>query len=169
MRKTLSITLVMVCLVLFLSSITEAEKLSVPACNFIAEGHQAGQLQLNNDWGDHFWRQAGATEDYFYAPVNLPHGAIVKGIRLHFVDNSVYNISCTLSRVNKYNGVKSVIYSLWTSEYSSVVSHMTDLSPLNPAYASINNSVCTYWIGVQFLGGSGGTNRKVYGVTIYYE
>ena len=104
MRKRSLMILGMVCLFLFLSSVARAETLSVPASSFIAQGHQAGQLQLNNDWGDHMWRQAGATEDWFYAPVNLPHGAIVKGLRLHFVDNSVYSISCTLGRVNKLYG-----------------------------------------------------------------
>jgi hypothetical protein len=169
MRKKIYWILGIVCLFLFGSSVIRAEKLSVPACDFIAEGHQAGQLQLNNEWGDHFWRQANASEEWYYAPVNLPHGAIVTGIRLHFVDNSDYNILCFLGRVNKYNGVRTAIYSLWTSGRSSVVRHETDLSPLNPPYALINNTVCTYWIGIQFWGGFGGTNRKIYGVTIYYE
>ena len=169
MRKRLLMIFCMVCLFLFISSVVRAEKLSVPACGFIAEGHQAEQLQMHPRWGDYIYRK-DTTEEYFYTPVYLPHGSIVKWIRFHVIDNdSTYDMLCFLRRVNKYTGTHNGIYGLETSGASSSVRQFTDASPLNPAHALVNNDVCTYWVEILFDGGPSGTDRSVYSITIYYE
>ena len=168
MRKRLLMILGMVCLFLFISSVVRAEKLSVPVCGFIAQGHQAEQLQMSPS-ADYIYRK-NTTEDVFFTPVYLPHGSIIKWIRFHVIDNdSTNDMVCILVRGNKYNGDTSVIYEVWTSGDSSSVRQFTDASPSLPAHTLVNNGVCTYLVGIWFNGGPSGTDRKAYGVTIYYE
>ena len=169
MRKGSLMILGMVCLILFLSSVARADKLSVPGCSFIAQGHQAEQLQINSGIGDLIYRQDNIENNY-WAPVYLPHGSIIKWIRFHVVDNdSNYDMQCALFRGNKYTGTFNSIYSIWTSGDTPSLRQFTDASPSNPACTLVNNDVCTYWIGIVFGGGPSGMDRVVYGITIYYE
>ena len=167
MRKRLLMILGMVCLFLFMSSVARAEKLSVPACGFIAQGHQAEQLQMPLSMGNYIYRK-DTTEAIFYTPVYLPQGSIIKWIRVHVIDNdSTYDIQGALFRGNKYTGAGNMIYFVQTSGASSSVRHFTDTSPSPPAQTLVNNDVCTYWVGIAFGAGPSGLDRRVYGVTIY--
>ena len=169
MRKRLLMIFCMVCLFLFISSVVRAEKLSVPACGFIAAGHQAEQLQIHASYGA-FISRKDTSEWIFFTPVYLPHGKIIKWMRFHVIDNDpTSEIQCVLNRVNKYTGNANLFYDVSTYGASSSVRQFTDASPSNPAHALINNDVCTYWIMIAFMGGLTGTDKSVYGVTIYYE
>ncbi|KPJ64676.1 hypothetical protein AMJ44_12305 [candidate division WOR-1 bacterium DG_54_3] len=168
MRKRLLMILGMVCLFLFLSSVVRAEKLSVPVCGFIAQGHEAEQLEIDPGYGSYIYRTG--TENFFLTPVYLPHGSIIKWMKLHFIDNDPsYGLNVLLLRVNKYTGDPHIIYEVWTSGDSSSIRQLTDAAPGNPAYALVNNDVCAYYVGIVFAGGSAGTDRMVYGITINYE
>lgn len=169
MRKRLLMIFCIVCLFLFISSVVVAEKLSVPVCGFIAEGHQAKQLQMNPGWGNYIYRK-DLSENWFYTPVYLPHRSILKWIRLHVIDDDPNEeMACILFRANKYTGTSNSIYVLWTSGASSSVRHFTDKSPMFPAWALVKNDVFTYYVGIYFSSGPSGLDRIVYGVTIYYE
>ena len=167
MRKRLFMILGMVCLFLFISSVVRAEKLSVPPCGFIAQGHSGGQLHLSGD-GSYIYRK-DTIESYFYTPVYLPHGKIIKWVRFHVSDNDPSSeMRCILLRGNKYNGTANVIYDVYTSGSSSSVRQFTDASAFNPAHTLVNNDVCTYSVAISFSGSSG-SDKRVHGITIYYE
>jgi hypothetical protein len=106
------------------------------------------------------------------------HARILKRFSLHshridrqrFIDNDPsYGLNVLLLRVNKYTGDPHIIYEVWTSGDSSSIRQLTDAAPGNPAYALVNNDVCAYYVGIVFAGGSAGTDRMVYGITINYE
>jgi len=130
----------------------------------------AEQLIGRSGWGDYVYRSDTSTTNYFYAQLNVPHGAIIKYVRLHYMDDDASNnIAIALVRTNKYTGSSSSLYVIWTSGASSAIQYLDDnsVSPA-PSYALTNTDACNYHIYLQ-LDGKGQNVQRFYGVTVVYE
>ena len=104
-----------------------------------------------------------------YAPVELPHGAIIKNVRIFYRDNhATGNLVVSLYRRNLYNSDFHELFHLETSGTSMTDQVQVD-SSVNPApaYRKVYNNACQYYLQAFFSGYS--TSLKLYGVTIEFE
>lgn len=172
MRKTLFLFVGAICILLLSSLVAEAQikYITVGPCEFVSELHMEKQIRIWN-WGVNMFQETTATHPWYYARVDLPDGAIVKWMKVHFVDNaSGPYMRVYLRRANKYNGISDVIYGVsCASSVSTSIQTFTDASPNNAAWTLVNLNVFSYYIMMDFHSGNGGDQIRLYGITIGYE
>jgi hypothetical protein len=170
-KKTLSFSLGAICILLFFSSVATAQDkyVTVGPCEFVSELHMEKQIRVWN-WGVNMFQETTATHPWYYARVDLPDGAIIKWMKVHYVDNaSGPYMKVYLRRANKYNGISDVIYGVSASAVNPAILTSTDLTPGNPAWTLVNLNVFNYYIMMKFEDGNGGGDVRLYGVTIGYQ
>jgi hypothetical protein len=167
-RKGIFVVSGMICLIFFSSVMVKGDVYSVSPCEFVPESQAEKQLQIWN-WGAYMYRQSTSTEQWYYAPLHLPDGVIIKWLRIHFYDNYEYQyLSVALRRVNKYTKVSEVIYDVSSLGASTeTVRYETDYSPTIPALTKVNNGACTYFLMLRMTSYDPGL--QLVGVTIGYQ
>jgi hypothetical protein len=143
-------------------------RVTVAPAEFLPVNGAAEQLAGQPDWGGYVYRTDTSTTDEYCAQVDLPHGAKIKYVRLHFWDNeSSANIECSLLRTNKYTGASDIVYQVETVGASASVQFATDYSPSPaPSYSLINVDACSYFILIHI--GAPGPGLRIYGVTVEF-
>jgi hypothetical protein len=112
--------------------------------------------------------EAGATGygfgNPFFAPVELPHGAVVTQLRVYAIDERPTDISVTLGRTELANGGTAAMATVGTSGSSSSVQ-----SPFwsNIVWSTILNDTHVYWLKAN-LDSFGNARHKIIGVRITY-
>jgi hypothetical protein len=161
MRK---IGIVFICLLgwVLLSGPAFADFIHIPAASFTGD---SSQLRVNNG----YYLYAQDSIGSLHAPVELPHGAIIKSMRIFFLDNhATGDLEVHLYRRNLYNGDYLELFYLESSGASNTDRFEVD-STIYPApsYRRVYNNACQYYIKAYF--GGYGTTLRLYGVTIEYE
>lgn len=170
MKKLLFLFLGAICFLLLSSSVAEAQTkyVTVGPCEFVSELHYEKQIRVWN-WGAYMYQEPTGTHPWVYARVDLPDGAVIKWMKVHFYDNAAGPfMRVYLRRANKYNGISNVIYGVIASALSPSILTETDSAPTNPAHTLVNLNVFNYYIMLQF-DGHGGSDLRLYGVTIGYQ
>jgi hypothetical protein len=109
-----------------------------------------------------------ATNGYLYAPVNLPNGAIIKNMRLLYIDNSAsYNVTAILYRTNLFTGINTSLFSVVTSGASTSRQYLVDSTTTYASDRKVYTNVLQYNIQLYFSGGD--SLIRVIGITIEYE
>jgi hypothetical protein len=146
------------------------DRVTVAPAEFHAVNGAADQLAGRPGWADYVYRTPTSTASEFMAQVDLPHGVIIKYVRMHYLDNDLVNdLAIALVRTNKYNGAVANPYVILSSGASASIRYSDDnLASPAPSYALTNTDVCTYTIYLDIRGTDSSTMR-FYGVTIVYE
>lgn len=173
-KKTLFLFLGVVCILLLSSSIAEAQVkyATVSPCEFVSELHLENQFRIWN-WGNYLYPEPTATHRWIYARVDLPEGAIIKWMKVHYYDNVIgpYMV-VSLRRANKYNAISEVVYAAdLAGSNSTALRVFTDLSPSHPARTLVSLNVFNYYLVVDMSGDGtfAGSQLRLYGVTIGYQ
>jgi hypothetical protein len=112
--------------------------------------------------------EAGATgygfSNPFFAPVDLPHGAVVTQLRVYAIDERPTDISVTLGRTELATGGTAAMATVGTTGSSSSVQ-----SPFwnNIVWSTILNDTHAYWLKAN-LDSFGNARHKIIGVRITY-
>ena len=112
--------------------------------------------------------EAGATgygfSNPFFAPVDLPHGAVVTQLRVYAIDERPTDISVTLGRTELATGGTAAMATVGTAGSSSSVQ-----SPFwnNIVWSTILNDTHAYWLKAN-LDSFGNARHKIIGVRITY-
>jgi hypothetical protein len=168
LKKKIFLISTIIILIFCSSVIVDGEVYSVSPCEFIPESHGEKQLQVWN-WGTYMFRQATSTEQWYYAPLHLPDGVILKWLRIHFYDNYDFQyINVTLRRVNKYTKTNEVIFDVSSLGSSTLpVRYETDYTPAVPAWSKVNLGACAYFLMLRMT--SYDTGLQFVGATIGYQ
>ena len=174
MKKTLFLFLGVFCILLVSSSVAQAQTkmITVGPTEFVSEIHSANQFRIW-EWGRYLYAETTATHRWIDARVDLPAGAIIKWMKVHFYDNVIGPyIKVHLWRTNKYNGAADIIYSVDTAGIASTaIRTEVDLTPVSGAAALVNLGVFNYYLMVDMSGDGtfAGSTLRLYGVTIGYD
>ena len=174
MKKTLFLFLGAFCILLISSSVAQAQTkmVTVGPAEFVSELHSANQFRVW-EWGRYLYPETTATHRWIDARVDLPAGAIIKWIKVHFYDNVIGPyLVVHLFRANKYNGGVDIIYSVDTAGIASTaIRTEVDLTPVSGAAALVNLGVFNYYLMVDMSGDGtfAGSTLRLYGVTIGYD
>jgi hypothetical protein len=170
MRKRLGFVLGSLCLLLFASQANSVtDRVTLAPAEFHPVNGAAEQLIGRSGWGDYVYRADASTANTFFAQLNVPHGAIIKYVRFHYMDNDASNdMACALVRTNKYTGSTLTIYLIWSTGASSSIQYLDDSSAPAPSYSLTNTDACNYYIYLE-LDGKGQSVQRFYGVTVVYE
>jgi hypothetical protein len=112
--------------------------------------------------------EAGATGygfgNPFFAPVDLPHGAVVTQLRVYAIDERPTDISVTMGRTELATGGTAAMATVGTTGSSSSVQ-----SPFwnNIVWSTILNDTHAYWLKAN-LDSFGNARHKIIGVRITY-
>jgi hypothetical protein len=169
-RKKLGLILVAAFLLFGASPAFSTDRVTVAPAEFHSVNGAADQLQGQYGWAGYVYRTPTSTTEQFMAQVDLPHGVIIKYVRMHYLDNDASNdIAVALVRTNKYTGGENALYVIWSSGASAAIQYSDDFSVSpSPSYALTNTDACTYTIYLDIRGTDSSTMR-FYGVTIVYE
>jgi hypothetical protein len=97
------------------------------------------------------------------APAYLPQGAKITDVWASVIDNdTTYNISINLNRVNNYSGLTEILASLNSSGASASIVTPYDYTITNPWVGDYNYS---YYVTTCLLS----QNTKLYSVRIWFE
>jgi hypothetical protein len=149
-------------LLVFSASLAMADWVNVPAAAFKAD-KESEDFDINAGYV-----QKPTTDGYLYAPVNLPNGAVIKNIRLLYMDNSAsYDVTAILIRANMYNNTTMALFQVSTSGASGTYQSLVDSTTPVAANRKVYNNVLQYAVQLYFSGGD--DLILVMGVTIEYE
>ena len=157
---------VLVFFVLLSSSYLMADFVNVPAAAF--QSVEDSGIRVSSR---HAYIALGSTEQTLYAPVYLPDGAIIKNIRVQYMDNDAANdMTVELVQANTYLGTFSILLTETSSGASASVQSMvdSDCSPNAPSKRLVINSVLTWCIRVAVSAAGPGDTLRIYGVVIEY-
>ncbi|RME81751.1 MAG: hypothetical protein D6775_12810 [Caldilineae bacterium] len=140
---------------------------SVSAAAFIPEQlNDAGNVPYDNE--GYYLKNESNTTEWFVAPVQLPHGAVVKQLDVAWHDGSDETATLVLRRVNLLDSSRTV------DTMGSVVSvgdHDTVRDDVRTDdtidFATIDNELYTYYLEVRLPPNA--EDIKLHGVTILYE
>ena len=107
----------------------------------------------------------GATDYYYEAAVNLPHGAKITKVVVYYYDNSSTDIWIVLAALSTDDGSLWNPASLMTSGADTTLRVVED-STISPDV--IDNQSIAYWIEVG-IPGNQGTNLMLRGIRIDYD
>jgi hypothetical protein len=94
------------------------------------------------------YKESGDTwQQNWYAPVNLPNGAVITEFRVWYLDNSSSNLGITLNRRAYGATGASIVMSSIVTSGTPGNSNLTDNTI---DYATINNNSYTYHIMIEF-------------------
>ena len=107
---------------------------------------------------------ASGTEEAF-APVNLPHGAVVKEVTAHVYKNTGSNLFLNLCKVNQSTGVSTAMAVFNTLTNSTSIQTISDNTISSP---TVDNENYRYIVRIGGMS-SNSTNTRLYSVRIKYE
>lgn len=142
-------------------SFPHSNPLVIPAAAFSDDGY--------NPSSHMFWFSAGYMEGTsagygcVKAPAYLPQGAKITDVWASVIDNdTTYNISINLNRVNNYSGLTEILASLNSSGASASIVTPYDSTITNPWVGDYNYS---YYVTTCLQS----QNTKLYSVRIWFE
>jgi hypothetical protein len=115
-------------------------------------------------WGEYVYDSGGV---WLLAPVHLPHGARIRNMRIFFVDNHAQDLWFNFYRINKFTGVREIIFGGTTSGASASIRTIVDSTCSPPALRAVLNNTCSYFMALGFNAASSG--MRCLGVTIEYD
>lgn len=137
---------------------------SVPACAF--QPRTSGDVFVRV--GQMIENMAGVEDDYYwYAPVNLPHGAVVTELLASLIDyDDGVDITCSLQRVSQTDtsGTSEIMAEVVSAGMSLDLQHPTDSSIVN---ATIDNAAYMYFVEAVLR--TGFMDHQLSSVRITYE
>jgi len=143
-----------------------AEFVNVPSAAFQSQGDSG--IEISSRYA---YIALGSTEQILYAPVYLPDGAIIKNMRVQYLDNdATFDISVELVQANTYAGTYTVLLNATSAGASPNVQSMvdSDCSPNAPSKRLAVNAVLTWVIRVNMGAPGLGNSTRIYGVVIEY-
>ena len=154
-----------VILVLFCANTLLADFVCVPAAAFKGWNEEE---DFNIWYGQGIYLSKDSTNGPVYAELDLPDGAIIKSMRILYIDNSTSSMEARLMRTNLFNGDMDILFSATSTGESTSMGSAVD-SSCSPAssYRKVYNNACSYCIRVYF--NDFGTDLKLFGVTVEYE
>jgi hypothetical protein len=168
MKKILCLGCVVICLAVFPSTVS-ADHYTVSADDF-KPGDGTSNMWLGY-WGEFVRRNT--TAGYLFAPVHLPSGAVVKNMRIMYVDNDAVNdMVIYFSFFNHFTINPSAMNQIDIFQYitngasGSVRTAVKSTHQRMAADRLIKNNTCTYFIGVDFTAAS--DNQRIYSIQIEY-
>lgn len=155
----------LVCFACFflLASVAMADFVTVTPVAFNDDDDEAGARNCSI-WGEYVSDSGGV---WLLAPVNLPHGAVVKNMRVHYLDNAANDIWINFYRVNKWTGVQEYIFQVTTTGAENTIRSVVDSTCTPAARRMIYNNSCNYIVAIGF--NTAGTAQRIYGITIEYD
>jgi hypothetical protein len=103
---------------------------------------------------------------YAFAPVNLPNGAIIDGIRFFFLDKGPETVRASLFRQSMWQMSVSELFSISSSGAEPGLRWSSDWS-LNAGWRTVQTQNFSYWIQLHF--NEGGLDYQVFGVQVIYH
>ena len=150
---------------LLIVPMAQAQRISIPPGAFRSFSDAQYDLTIEG-WGTSVVKNTIISS--LIAPVFLPDGAIIKNIRVMYLDNTVTFMQVWLCRVNMFTELKEDIFDVTSSGQSASIRSMVDSSCPIPAWRLVNNGACQYFVRVHF--DSCDTSvLKLYGISIEYQ
>jgi hypothetical protein len=151
----------------FLCSLAWADFVNVPPSEFRSWNDDADQLKMApSGWADFCLKDT--VQGAIVAPVHVPNGAIIKNIRVMYIDNdATYSIRVVLTRVNMYNGNTADIFDITSSGASVSIRTMIDSSAIPASLRLVSNAVCQYYVLAYFSDPS--EQLRLYGIVVEYD
>jgi len=115
-------------------------------------------------WGEYIYDAGGV---WHLAPVHLPHGAIVRNMRVNFYDNHAQDIWINFYRINKFTGVQEYIFQIPTSGAVAGIRSIVDNTCTPPALRGVVNSACDYFVAIGFNAQS--SALRIHSVTFEFD
>lgn len=116
-------------------------------------------------------RTTGGTcqENYYYAPVELPDGAVITNVLFTYYDNGPCGIYGELYRLNLFNGQLNVMVNFPFEDFNGTT--VKTVSSSNIAFATVDNSTYAYVLRIHMGGFSreSGAYMRILGARIRYE
>jgi len=143
-------------LVFLLEPALQADTLTIPTSAFASDSSfhiEFGQLVLDS---------AG----YAFAPVNLPNGAIIDGIRFFYRDNGPEGIETSLFKQSMWQVAVQKLFEIASLGAEPGLRWSSDWS-LNEGWRTVQTGNSSYWIQIYF--GEGGIDYMVYGAQVIYH
>jgi hypothetical protein len=161
-RKVLGMMIVLT----FFGSLAHADFVNIPPSEFRSWNDDSNQLFMApSGWAEYCLKDT--TTGAIVAPVHLPNGAIIKNMRVMYIDNDgTHNIQAILRRVNMYTGNGVHIFDITSSGLSPSIRTMIDSSAPSGAIRLVSNSVLQYYVMIYFTAPS--ADLRLYGVVIEY-
>jgi hypothetical protein len=153
---------------LFLLSVAQAGIVNVPLNCIRSWNDDSNQLAFICTGPTAVYLYKDTSADNLYAPVYLPDGAIIKNIRVMYMDNDASgDVYAILFRSNMYTGTRDTLLQVQSSGASSAIQNMVGSTCTPPSLRLVNNAACQYFLRLYFT--SFGTDLRIYGVAIEYQ
>ena len=154
-------------ILLAFSSLAYADSIIIGPTDFIPENSEA-TYDIPSGWYLH--AQSGSQERHFYAPVHLPHNAVISSVIVFYYDNDSGSISFSMKRNNLYadhqDKFEQTLCS-WESTGAEAMAKSHKISPI--AYSTVNNGGYIYRLDIYFSSETAGDLLSIGGVKIIYS
>jgi hypothetical protein len=148
---------------LLLSSLALADFVTISPIQFDDDDDDANSQNCSL-WGQYVYDSGGV---WLLAPVQLPHGAVVKNMRVFFVDNVAQDMWINFYRVNKFTGAQEYIFQVSTSGADASIRTVVDSTCTPAALRGVLNNTCNYYVAVGFNAAT--SALRLYGITIEFD
>jgi hypothetical protein len=160
MKKLLPVGFSIV-LTVFLAAAIHAETLTIPHTAFTG---QSNTIVYARNEG---YVYKDVVDSFLQAPVYLPNGAIIEGIKLFYYDNGGKSIQMVLCKQNLVSGIRLNIFGLETTGVEDQRRNIADWTLDAGGSRAVDNKNNTFWLNVMFNGT--GTKYRVYAAQIIYH
>jgi hypothetical protein len=155
----------MVLLVCFflLAGLTAADFVTISPIEFDDDDDDANARNCDI-WGEYIYDSGGV---WHLAAVNLPHGAVIRNMRVCYYDNHAQDIWINFYRINKFTGTQEYIFQTTTTGAVAGIRSVVDSTCSPASLRGVQNNTCSYFVALGFNAQSSGL--RIHGITIEYD
>jgi len=144
-----------------------ADSVMIGPANFIPASSEA-TYELPSGW--YLYAQSGSQDRHFYAPVQLPHNAVISSVVVFYYDNDSGSLTVSLKRNNLYADSPAKFEQIlcsWESAGAEAMAKSYKISPV--AYSTVNNGGYIYRLDLYFSSETADDMISFGGVKIIYS